>query len=145
MSGTGQVQSLPISLAKSLPKGLARQGGGTPPFTLSGSLPNGTQADNYLGVLSISGGVAPYSNPQVVAGSLPADFTLTIVGNQLHVTATAPLAFSGVVSCSLTVQDAALHTTPPLPVTFTIASANFIMTEDGKYLTTEDGKFLVTE
>lgn len=144
MSYTGIVKSLPISLPRSLPHGLAKQGGVVPGFTLSGSLPDGDQATDYLGILNISGGVPPYSNPTVIAGTLPAEFTLTIVGSQLRVTATAPITFSGDVSCTLDVEDSTSQHAS-LPVTFTIAVSTFILTEAGDPILTEDGKFLVTE
>lgn len=144
-AGSGLVKSLPISLPINLPHGLARQGGGSPPFQISGLLPDGDQGTNYIGVLSISGGVPPYSNPQVVAGTLPGEFSLSIVGNQLIVTATAPITFSGLVSVSFTVDDSASQTTPPYAVTFTIHEVGFITTEDDIPITTEDGDFLVTE
>ena len=146
MSYTGLVKSLPKSLPINLPHGLAKQGGVKPTvFELSGSLPDGNQGTDYVGSLAIIGGTAPYLNPQVVAGTLPADFSLHIAGGILEVLATAPIAFSGTVHCSLTVDDSASHTTPAYPVTFTITTSNFIVTEDGKLITTEDGKFLVTE
>lgn len=145
MSYTGLVKNLPKSLPFNLPHGLAKQGGGVPGLTLSGTLPDGNQGTDYDGVLSISGGLPPYSTPQVVAGVLPGDFSLLIVGNILHVKATAPITFSGTVSCSLTVKDAASMTSNILPVTFVITASGFIMTEDNKFITTEDNKFLVTE
>lgn len=144
-AGSGQPKSLPISLAQNLPHGLARQGGGSPPFQLSGLLADGDQGTDYDGVLAISGGIAPYSNPQVVAGSLPSGFALVIVGSLLHVTAAAPIPFSGVASFSLTVDDTASNTTPPYPVTFTIAEVEFLTTEDGDFIMTEDGDFIRTE
>lgn len=144
-AGSGLIKSLPISLPINLPHGLARQGGGSPPFQLSGSLPDGNQGDDYNGALGISGGIPPYSNPQVVAGTLPGEFTLTIIGNQLFITAIAPITFFGTISISLTVDDASSATTPPYPVTFTIIEVGFITTEDGDFITTEDGKFLITE
>lgn len=144
MSYSGLVKSLPRSSVFSLPHGLAKQGGITPGFTLSGVLPDGDQANDYSGTLNISGGTPPYSNPQVIAGTLPGEFTLTIIGNILHVTATAPITFSGLVSVTLQVDDAtAQHASEP--VTFTINVANFILTEDGDPILTEDGKFLLTE
>jgi len=144
MPNRGLVKSLPISLPQSSAVG-SGGGGGTPPFQLSGTLPDGDQGTNYNGVLGISGGVAPYNTPAVAAGSLPGEFSLSIVGNTLVVTATAPITFSGLVSVSLTVKDSAAHTTPAYPVTFTINVTNFIATEGGDILTTEGGDFLITE
>lgn len=144
-AGSGLVKSLPISLPINLPHGLARQGGGSPPFQLSGALQDGDQGNDYLGALSISGGIPPYSNPQVVAGTLPGEFTLFIVDNQLFVSATAPITFSGLISISLTVDDSASATTPPYPVTFTINEVGFISTEDGIPITAETGEYLITE
>ncbi len=144
-NGSGQAKSLPISLAQNLPHGLARQGGGSPPFQLSGSLPDGDQGTDYTGALGISGGIPPYSNPQVVAGTLPPEFSLLIIGNQLFVSAIAPITFSGLISISLTVDDAASATTPPYPVTFTINVVGFIVTEGGDFILTEDGSYLRTE
>ena len=145
MPNRGLVKSLPISLPQSSAVGSGGGGGGMPPFQLSGTLPDGDQGTNYDGVLGISGGVAPYNTPAVASGTLPADFSLSIVGNVLHVIAIAPIAFSGVVSCSLTVKDSAAHTTASYPVTFTINVANFIATEAGDILTTESGDFLITD
>lgn len=144
MSYTGIVKSLPISLPRSLPHGLAKQGGVLPGFTLSGTLPNGDQATDYSGVLNISGGTPPYSNPTVIAGTLPADFSLSIVGSHLLVTATAPIAFSGVVSVTLDVEDS-MGQHAHEAVTFTIAVSTFILTEAGDPILTEDGKFLLAE
>lgn len=144
MPNRGLVKSLPISLPQSSAVG-SGGGGGTPPFQLSGTLPDGDQGTNYDGVLGISGGVAPYNTPAVASGTLPADFSLSIVGNVLHVIATAPIAFSGVVSCSLTVKDSAAHTTAAYPVTFTIGVTKFLATEAGDLITTESGDFLITE
>ena len=144
MSYTGLVSSLPRSVVFSLPHGLAKQGGSGPPFSLTGTLPNGNQGTDYLGILNISGGVSPYSNPSVIAGSLPADFSLMIMGNQLRVVATAPIAFFGNVSVTLDVEDStSMHAS--LPVTFSIEEVNFLITEGGDYIVTEDGRYIITE
>lgn len=144
MSYTGIVKSLPISLPRSLPHGLAKQGGIVPGFTLSGTLPNGDQATDYSGVLNISGGTPAYSNPTVIAGILPAEFTLTIIGSHLFVTATAPITFSGTITATLDVEDSTSQHAS-LPVTFTINVSTFILTEAGDPILTEDGKFLLAE
>lgn len=144
MSYTGLVKSLPISLPISLPHGLAKQGGIVPGFTLSGNLPDGDQATDYVGVLNISGGVPPYINPTAAVGVLPAEFTLTIIGAQLFVTATAPITFSGLVDVTYDAEDsAAAHAQDHAP--FTIHVSTFILTEAGDPILTEDGKFLLAE
>lgn len=144
MPNRGLVKSLPISLPQSSAVG-SGGGGGAPPFQLSGTLPDGDQGTNYSASLGISGGVAPYNTPAVVAGVLPGDFSLSIVGNSLVVSATAPIVFSGLVSVSFTVKDSAAHTSAPYPVTFTINAAQFIATEAGDIITTEGGDFLIIE
>lgn len=140
----GLVKSLPISLPHSIVRGDTGGGGTGPAFTLSGTLPNGDQGTDYLGVLNISGGIAPYSSPTVISGSLPGEFSLAVVGSQLQVTATAPITFSGTVTCTLQVQDTP-HATASLPVTFTITVVHMLQTEGGVPITTEDGKFIATE
>lgn len=140
----GLVKSLPFSLPRNLVYGST--GGGSPPsgFTLSGSLPNGDQATDYIGVLNISGGVPPYLNPTAAVGVLPADFSLNIIGTQLFVTATAPIAFSGLVDVTYDVEDsAAAHAQDHAP--FTIAEVGFLQAETGDNLLTEDNKFILTE
>lgn len=139
----GLVKSLPFNLPHSVVRG-AVGGGTSPPFSLSGTLPNGDQGTNYLGVLNISGGIGPFSNPVVIAGSLPGEFSLSIVGTQLQVTATAPISFSGTVTCTLQVQDAP-HVLASNPVTFTITVVHMITTQSGVPITTQDGRFIATE
>lgn len=140
----GLIKSLPISLPQSVVRGDTGGGGTGPSFTLSGTLPNGDQGTDYLGVLNIAGGTVPYSSPIVISGTLPGEFSLAISGSHLQVTATAPISFSGTVTCTLQVSDA-LGGHASLPVTFTITVVHMIATEAGVPITTEDGKFIATE
>ena len=137
-------KSLPLSLPISLPKSLA-VGRGKPSNTLvlSGTLPDGVQGNAYSAALAIIGGTAPYSNPLVISGALPAELSIAIVGSQLRVTGT-PMTSLGVYSGTLQVQDS-LGALATDPFSFTIHATGFIITESGTPITTESGSYLVTE
>lgn len=139
----GIVKSLPFSLPRQLVYS-STGGGGSPPsnLMLTGILPDADEGDHYNAALNISGGTAPYLNPLVISGALPAGFTLTVVGNQLIVDGDT-VGLAGVYSGTIQVKDSSgPQETAADPFSFTIVAMNLLATEDGKLITTEDGKFI---
>ena len=130
------------SLVRSLVREWGTGGGTGGVLTLSGVLPNGVAGDDYLGVLNISGGVPPYSNPLIIGGVLDPDLILTIVGSQLQVSG-VPLN-AGFEAAILQIQDS-IATLASLPVSFTLSDVTFILTEDNRYIQTEDNRYLIAE
>jgi uncharacterized protein (TIGR03437 family) len=91
---------------------------GTLPAVTTASLPSGTVGVAYLQTLSASGGIPPYSNWTVSAGSLPPGLSLNassgVIGGTPSSATGSPFSFS------VTVRDSVGNTSAPQALSITI-------------------------
>ncbi|HEX2775280.1 MAG TPA: hypothetical protein VHN10_01440 [Candidatus Acidoferrales bacterium] len=84
---------------------------------ISGTLPNGVTGVAYTGMLTVTGGVAPFT--WSIPG-LPATLTFTSSGNTVTISGTPLVA--GTISGNATVTDSNMTVSAPFPYSFTIAA-----------------------
>lgn len=94
-------------------------------LSLSGSFGSGgLVGSSYSSSIGISGGQAPYVNPQVVSGSLPPGLALSVSGNQLVLSGNTTLTGTFTFTAEVFSTDGLSATTNPQTVA--VVSSNFV-------------------